>query len=99
HAPAETATRDRERQQGPAVRARSPHLTPFRRAESRGPRISAHRSARGGDGEDPRGPRSAVRGPRETTMSSSRRVLQLFAFLAAWALVIIARLVQIQIVR
>ena len=32
-------------------------------------------------------------------MRSSRRLLQLFAFLAAWALVIIARLVQIQIIR
>src|SRR5207302_10463654 len=55
-------------------------------------RLRADGRAGGGEG------REEERARREMTLSQ-KRLLQLFAFLAAWAIVVVARLVQIQLVR
>ena len=103
-APAETEAGDREREQGAAARARSPHVAQ--------PPSSSAPSTLGFQRTDPRAVvmvqrrrlRSDTRHPTADTRSplmpiSQKRLLQLFAVLAAWAVIVVARLVQIQLVR
>src|SRR4029078_7489009 len=85
---AEARRRDREREQGAAAGARPPDVAPAGRAEGDEARLRAHRPAGG-----------RASGKDAQMSLQQRRLLQLFAVLAAWAIVVVARLAYIQLVR
>src|SRR5689334_19828515 len=96
HAPPEKPERDRSRAQDAAAAARQDDVVRDGRAKSGRTRIPAHRSESDRDGGEHE---TAETGKERAVNLPQRRLLYLFAILAAWAVIVVARLVQIQLVR